>query len=578
MRLPHLGLLILIGYLSSCDGKLRLKKAGGKEDKRNAATTEDTCQESETLNEDLVCETTKEEATKAKILDDNSVPDTKTFTVSALSTSQVNPTIDAGSTATIEFTIKNTGDLALKYEATSVSTILAHEFTGGSFPGSAGNCAIDLAVGKSCKLQITFAPLVSGSYNADLSITYSAVTNSTALGGTAKGGILLANFGTAGVVYGQSGTDFSTLAISAGSASGNNIYAAGNVDADFLIFGYDSTGTPISTFGSNGVAIYDAGTTSDKLQDIEIMSDGSLALASYKVGSNWKFITTIFDDEGDIVGDVVTSKNLSRNFSVGLDRNDNMILAGRLDTTSPKSLIIGKANNLGVIDTSFGSSGYIEDPFAIGGAYSIGYATEVYKAGNHIDKFIVAGLIDLTGSNDDFFVARFNADGSLDTDFNTIGYRIFDLAGEDDRAVDLEIDPASGNIAIAGKASFAGEIDSVLIVVDANGNPVSDFADNGIYRSNLVGADDSVSVINHHTGGWMMAVTHDGKCKALHLANNGSLVSGFGTEGIFTATFNSIDAACKEIVIHSDGQSSLIASGTKTGESGKQVMITRFRP
>ena len=66
MRLPHLGLLILIGYLSSCDGKLRLKKAGGKEDKRNAATTEDTCQESETLNEDLVCETTKEEATKVK--------------------------------------------------------------------------------------------------------------------------------------------------------------------------------------------------------------------------------------------------------------------------------------------------------------------------------------------------------------------------------------------------------------------------------------------------------------------------------------------------------------------------------
>ncbi len=71
-------------------------------------------------------------------------------------------------------------------------------------------------------------------------------------------------------------------------------------------------------------------------------------------------------------------------------------------------------------------------------------------------KLVVAGYTDSlvgAGSDDDFVVARFNPNGSLDTGFGGDGIVITKVAGtQDDFAADVAIQPSDGKIVVAGTA------------------------------------------------------------------------------------------------------------------------------
>ena len=115
-------------------------------------------------------------------------------------------------------------------------------------------------------------------------------------------------------------------------------------------------------------------------------------------------------------------------------------------------LLVGGLNLLrfnadGTLDQSFGTGGQVHVPFDASGADT---AQDVAVQGD--GKIVVVGFSG-TGVQQDFALARFNPDGTVDTGFGTGGKTLTDFLGSTDRARRVLLQ-ADGKILVAGFATF----------------------------------------------------------------------------------------------------------------------------
>lgn len=96
----------------------------------------------------------------------------------------------------------------------------------------------------------------------------------------------------------------------------------------------------------------------------------------------------------------------------------------------------------GDFDTSFNTTGKRRTSFGFG----FDGANELVRLPD--GKFIAVGYAQV-GSNIEFAIARFTADGALDTSFGTGGRKTQDITGTEDIAYAVKLDPF-GNIVVAG--------------------------------------------------------------------------------------------------------------------------------
>src|SRR5205823_1660150 len=117
----------------------------------------------------------------------------------------------------------------------------------------------------------------------------------------------------------------------------------------------------------------------------------------------------------------------------------------------------------GSLDSSFGNNGLVITDF---GFDSQAFALAVQTDG----KIVVAGYTFTGGSQYDFALARYNTDGSLDTTFGTNGEVVTDFGTGGDEALAVVID-ADGKIVVAGY-TFTGDsqYDFALARYNADGS------------------------------------------------------------------------------------------------------------
>ena len=259
-------------------------------------------------------------------------------------------------------------------------------------------------------------------------------------------------------------------------------------------------------------------------------------------------------------GKVVTRDGAcSQASALAIQYNDGkLVVAVDFWCLSPKTFALRRYNPNGIVDSSFGTGGKVTTDF---GGSSSAYALAIQADG----KLVAAG-----GALNDFALARYNSDGSLDSGFGTGGKVTTDFGGSSG-ATALAIQ-ADGKLVAAG---VAGD-DFALARYNPNGSLDPNFGIGGKVTTDF-GGSDRANALAIQADGKLVTAGVAGDHFALARYNpDGSLDSNFGTGGKVTTDFgDSNGVGARDLAIQADGK--LVVVGTKVvGFLGNDFALARF--
>ncbi|MEM7454635.1 MAG: LamG-like jellyroll fold domain-containing protein, partial [Planctomycetota bacterium] len=231
-----------------------------------------------------------------------------------------------------------------------------------------------------------------------------------------------------------------------------------------------------------------------------------------------------------------------------------------------KFVSIGSSSD-GVTLTRFNTDGTIDSSFGTGGraTATVGTGTaSVYGGAIQADgKFIVVGGVD-----NESFVARFDANGVLDTTFDTDGIFTVDMSASTSEYLrDVVIQP-DGRIVAVGYANIsAGDEQMTIVRLDTDGSLDTTFDTTGFSLLDVGPGDDRLNSVAIDSFGRIVAVgqsenlsgNHDVAVLRFHA--DGSLDTTFDTDGIATFDISSGDADAGSAVAI-DGSGRIVIGGT----------------
>jgi uncharacterized delta-60 repeat protein len=283
-----------------------------------------------------------------------------------------------------------------------------------------------------------------------------------------------------------------------------------------------------------------------------------------------------FDGDGDgIAGGVWTgdfvvldSGGLYTTTDLGLGTGEGRAVAVQADG---KILVVGEiysGTNLdfglvrynadGSLDTAFGESGVVLTAIGTGSDYAC--AVTVQPDG----KILVAGYAAF--SNFDFAVARYNADGSLDTTFGDGGIVSTAIGGGNEYIYGLAVQE-DGGIVAAGCAYLDNTWDIAVARYLADGSLDPAFGDSGIVTTSLGASNDYAYAVTLQSDGKIVVVgaSSDGTQHDMAAARynvDGSLDADFGVGGWVTTPVGSGNDYAYGVALQPDGR--IVAAGYAT--------------
>ena len=325
-------------------------------------------------------------------------------------------------------------------------------------------------------------------------------------------GDLDTSFGGDGIVTTPTGIGLTyQFATSIALQSDGKIVAAGYSEIpgnlyDFAIVRFNENGTLDTSFSGDGMVTTDLGASYDAASSIVLQSDGKIVVAgsSDKFGS-YDFVVvrynadgtldTTFDTDGIVttnIGNVASEVS-----SIALQSDGKIVVAGNLNPSGNSDFAVVRYNANGTLDTTFDTDGIVTT--------NIGnVASEVSSIALQSDgKIVVAGNLNPSG-NSDFAVVRYNANGTLDTTFDTDGIVTTDFGASYDAASSIVLQ-SDGKIVVAGRSEKSGNSDFAVVRYNANGTPDTTFDTDGIVTTKIG---------NWTSGAYDMAIQGDGKIVA----------------------------------------------------------------
>ena len=184
-------------------------------------------------------------------------------------------------------------------------------------------------------------------------------------------------------------------------------------------------------------------------------------------------LDTTFETSGNVIQPSVSSSDNGQ--SLAIQPDGKILLGGVCDIGSNKEIndfCIARFNSDGTLDTTFGSSGKVIQN--IGSFYGdLGYSLAIQPDG----KILLGGNCD-NGRNHDFCIARFNSNGTLDTTFGSIGEVIQPVGSAGDYGYSLAIQP-DGKILLGGNCDDGDNINFCIARFNSNGTLDNSFGTGG---------------------------------------------------------------------------------------------------
>ena len=224
------------------------------------------------------------------------------------------------------------------------------------------------------------------------------------------------------------------------------------------------------------------------------------ALARYNVNGS---LDASFNGTGTVTTDFGDSD--AYGYSVAVQSDGKIVVAGSAFNGITNEFAVARYNVNGSLDASFNGTGTVTT--SIGASDASGFGVAVQSDG----KIVVAGSA-FNGINNEFAVARYNVNGSLDASFNGTGKLTTGFAGGD-AAGNSVVLQSDGKILVAGVGtSFATGEDFAVARYNSNGTLDATFGAGGKVTTAIGIADDV---------GFGVAVQSDGKIVVAGGSSNG---------------------------------------------------------
>ena len=386
------------------------------------------------------------------------------------------------------------------------------------------------------------------------------------------------SFGSGGTVF----TDFfaeDDRAYAVAIQADGKIVVAGSSTQFFALVRYNPDGTDDTSFGAFGDGRVRTDVSGDgpaQVNAIAIQSDGKIVVAGRSgdsAANSLDFAILRYNEDGTLDSAFGTSGGTNVDFFSGNDaafalviQGDGKIVAGgsasRGDASSPDFALV-RLNADGSFDASFDVDGKVATDFSssLDGIYGIALQTN--------GKIVAAGFTFITSeANDNFALARYNTNGSLDTTFGTGGKVITDIHPVTDEAHAVVIQ-SDGKIIAGGIAGPGGNLDFALARYDSSGALDPTFGGDGTVTTVFSASDDVLNA---------MALQADGKVVAGGLSNSGTsfALARYLTGGAAAAPAALLNISTRMQVL--TGDNVLIGGFIVTGNAPKQVIVRAIGP
>lgn len=234
----------------------------------------------------------------------------------------------------------------------------------------------------------------------------------------------------------------------------------------------------------------------------------------------------------------VSSVGSSEARAIAIQQDGKIVVAGSacgsIDSTTGKctnwNFALVRYDADGNLDTSFDTDGIVTTDIG-SGQHDMAHAMAIDSQG----RIVVAGFVGAGNGNNDFALARYNSNGSLDTSFDTNGIVTTDFGGNDVTYA-LTLD-ANGNIIVAGFSGTTGAGQAYIFSDSAEAKEIIFGA-----NLNLTQAKFAVARYSGSNGALDAAFNGDGKvttaigsnisiARAVALQNGKIMVAGYAGDG-----------------------------------------------
>jgi uncharacterized delta-60 repeat protein len=339
------------------------------------------------------------------------------------------------------------------------------------------------------------------------------------------------------------------------------------------------SGSLDTTFGGDGLA--DSGSFGGEGTRMIMQPDGKFVIVG---GSFVDFVLARFNNDGTldtgfggtgmITTDIAGGTGIEYARAVAAQPDGRLVVAGESSLPDGTRVVaLARYHSDGSLDTSFSGDGKVLEAAAAGNAAAVAVQPD--------GKILVAGSIPVANNPNDFgdaMVARFNADGSLDSSFGSAGVHVFALTAGTDHLSNIVL-LTDGSMIVSGEAGRqVPENQGGVARLDANGALVTTFGTGG-----------KVALAGAHLGAGL-AVQADGKVllaggtagfpsnfALMRLNADGSADTSFGNGGAVTVNISGATSGLGDhalaVAVRNNG--SIYVAG-KSGSINANFAIARF--
>lgn len=230
---------------------------------------------------------------------------------------------------------------------------------------------------------------------------------------------------------------------------------------------------------------------------------------------------------------------------------------------SDEDFAVARYNADGTLDTSFSGDGLVTTDIGVG-TYDVAYGIAIQTNG----KIVAVGFSEEISGDTNFALARYNSDGSLDLGFNGGFPIITSVAGNDSIGLDVALQ-GDGKIVVAGQAN-----ENVAVArYNLDGSPDLLFSGDGQVTTDLdLGSDDDAFAVGIQADGKVVAAgssfsydTFESQFALVRYGTDGVIDTSFSSDGIVLAGTDGGYDRGRDMVIQPNGK--VLVAGTSYFEN-----------